>query len=61
MMVALVFDLNLIGITGMIIIRYCHKQGCHQLNLIAGKVNREMARRNEENHSNHLFLHVELQ
>ena len=46
-------------------------QGCHQLNLIAGKVNREMAlnqhhedqreSRNDENHSNHLFLHVELQ
>ena len=46
-------------------------QGCHQLNVIAGKANREMAlnkryedkpeSRNEENHSNHLFLHMELQ
>ena len=49
------------------------RQGCHQLNLIAGKFNREMALNirshyedkqesiNEENHSNHLLLHVELQ
>ena len=46
-------------------------QGCHQLNLSAVKVNGEMALnlryedqrecRNDKNHSNHLFLHVELQ
>ena len=48
-----------------------NNQGCHQLNLSAVKVNGEMAlnlryddqreSRNDENHSNHLFLHVELQ
>ena len=59
-----------IEITGMKIPPNCKmsmkwdNQGCHQLNLITGKVNREMAlryedkrkSRNEENHSNHLFV-----